>query len=80
LRSIRRIPNPKTRTGPLLKFSVDICCKMSSSEFMMLVTSPEPEYEAPTPEPVSLPENEDEEPRLPSPKHHFVHGMYIKIK
>ena len=52
---------------------------------------PEPEPEAPSPpppEPVSQPENEDEEPRLtrrevgerPSPKYHYINGMYIKIK
>ena len=51
--------------------------------------------EAP-PEPVPVPENEDEEPRLtrrevgemiqrtlsqrPSPKYHYINGMYIKIK
>ena len=37
---------------------------------------------------VSQPENEDEEPRLtrrevgerPSPKYHYINGMYIKIK
>ena len=35
----------------------------------------------PTLEHVSQPENEDEEPRLPSPKYRFVHGVgYIKIK
>jgi hypothetical protein len=40
------------------------------------------------PEPVSVSENEDEEPRLtrrevgerPSPKYHYINGMYIKIK
>ena len=31
-------------------------------------------------EPVSQPENEDEEPRSPSPKYHYINGMYIKIK
>ena len=55
---------------------------------------PEPEAEAeeppppPTLEHVSQPENEDEEPRLtrrevgerPSPKYHYINGMYIKIK
>ena len=55
---------------------------------------PEPETEAeeppppPTLEHVSQPENEDEEPRLtrrevgerPSPKYHYINGMYIKIK
>jgi len=32
------------------------------------------------PEPVSVSENEDEEPRLTRPKYHFINGMYIKIK
>ena len=40
------------------------------------------------PEPVPVSENEDEEPRLtrrevgerPSPKYHYINGMYIKIK
>jgi hypothetical protein len=53
---------------------------------------PEPEPEDPPPPPtlehVSQPENEDEEPRLtrrevgerPSPKYHYINGMYIKIK
>jgi hypothetical protein len=53
---------------------------------------PEPEPEEPPPPPtlenVSQPENEDEEPRLtrrevgerPSPKYHYINGMYIKIK
>ena len=53
---------------------------------------PEPEPEEPppppTPEPVPVSENEDEEPRLtrrevgerPSPKYHYINGMYIKIK
>ena len=53
---------------------------------------PEPKPEEPPPPPtlehVSQPENEDEEPRLtrrevgerPSPKYHYVNGMYIKIK
>ena len=55
---------------------------------------PEPELEPeeppppPTLEHVSQPENEDEEPRLtrrevgerPSPKYHYINGMYIKIK
>ena len=53
---------------------------------------PEPEPEEPPPHPtlehVSQPENEDEEPRLtrrevgerPSPKYHYINGMYIKIK
>jgi hypothetical protein len=48
---------------------------------------PEPEAE-PVPVEVSAPENEDEEPRLtrrevgerPSPKYHYINGMYIKIK
>jgi len=43
--------------------------------------------EAP-PEPVPVSENEDEDPRLtrrevgerPSPKYHYINGMYIKIK
>jgi len=47
----------------------------------------------PTLEPVSVSENEDKEPRLtrhevgemiqsqlPSPKYHYINGMYIKIK
>ena len=42
----------------------------------------------PTPEPVPVSENEAEEPRLtrrevgerPSPKYHYINGMYIKIK
>ena len=42
----------------------------------------------PPPEPVSVSENEAEEPRLtrrevgerPSPKYHYINGMYIKIK
>ena len=35
----------------------------------------------PTLEPVSVSENEDEEPRLTRPKYRFVHGVgYIKIK
>ena len=56
---------------------------------------PEPEDPPPPPtlEHVSQPENEDEEPRLtrrevgeiiqsqrPSPKYHYINGMYIKIK
>ena len=53
---------------------------------------PEPEPEEPPPHPtlehVSQPENEDEDPRLtrrevgerPSPKYHYINGMYIKIK
>ena len=53
---------------------------------------PEPEPEEPppppTPEPVPVSENEDEDPRLtrrevgerPSPKYHYINGMYIKIK
>ena len=54
---------------------------------------PEPEPEEPPPPPpsesvpveaplehVSQPENEDEEPRLTSPKYHYINGMYIKIK
>ena len=53
---------------------------------------PEPEPEEPPPPPthehVSQPENEDEDPRLtrrevgerPSPKYHYINGMYIKIK
>ena len=53
---------------------------------------PEPEPEdlppPPTLEHVSQPENEDEDPRLtrcevgerPSPKYHYINGMYIKIK
>jgi hypothetical protein len=55
---------------------------------------PEPETEAeeppppPTLEHVTQPENEAEEPRLtrrevgerPSPKYHYINGMYIKIK
>jgi len=57
---------------------------------------PEPEPELlpePPHEPVSQPENEDDEPRLtrrevgemiqsqrPSPKYHYINGMYIKIK
>jgi len=56
---------------------------------------PEPEPEEPPPpppppppEPVSVSENEAEEPRLtrrevgerPSPKYHYINGMYIKIK
>jgi hypothetical protein len=53
---------------------------------------PEPEPEEPppppTPEPVPVSENEAEEPRLtrrevgerPSPKYHYINGMYIKIK
>ena len=45
---------------------------------------PEPEPEDPPPPPtlehVSQPENEDEEPRSPSPKYHYINGMYIKIK
>ena len=56
------------------------------------VPHPEPEPEDPPPPPtlehVSQPENEDEEPRLtrrevgerPSPKYHYINGMYIKIK
>ena len=56
------------------------------------VPSPETEPEAPppppTPEPVPVSENEAEEPRLtrrevgerPSPKYHYINGMYIKIK
>ena len=56
-------------------------------------TAPEPvsEEEPPPPptlEHVSQPENEDEEPRLtrrevgerPTPKYHYINGMYIKIK
>jgi len=51
-------------------------------------TQPEPEPEEPPPPPVSVSENEDEEPRLtrrevderPSPKYHYINGMYIKIK
>ena len=55
-------------------------------------TQPETEPEDPPPPPtlehVSQPENEDEEPRLtrrevgerPSPKYHYINGMYIKIK
>ena len=42
----------------------------------------------PPPKEDSQPENEDEEPRLtrrevgerPSPKYHYINGMYIKIK
>jgi hypothetical protein len=35
----------------------------------------------PEPEPEPLSESEDEEPRLPSTKYRFVHGVgYIKIK
>ena len=56
---------------------------------------PEPEEPPPPPppEPVSVSENDDEEPRLtrrevgemiqsqrPSPKYHYINGMYIKIK
>ena len=55
---------------------------------------PEPELEPEEPHPpptlehVSQPENKDEEPRLtrrevgerPSPKYHYINGMYIKIK
>ena len=56
---------------------------------------PEPEEPLPPPthEHVSQPENEDEEPRLtrrevgemiqsqrPSPKYHYINGMFIKIK
>ena len=55
---------------------------------------PEPEAEPeeppppPTPEPVPVSENEAEDPRLtrrevgerPSPKYHYINGMYIKIK
>jgi hypothetical protein len=56
---------------------------------------PEPEEPPPPPtlEHVSQPENEDEEPLLtrcevgemiqpqrPSPKYHYINGMYIKIK
>ena len=55
---------------------------------------PEPEAEPeeppppPPPEPVPVSENEAEEPRLtrrevgerPSPKYHYINGMYIKIK
>ena len=53
---------------------------------------PEPGPEEPLPPPtlehVSQPENEDEDPRLtrrevgerPSPKYHYINGMYIKIK
>ena len=54
--------------------------------------APEPVSEEPppppTPEPVPVSENEAEEPRLtrrevgerPSPKYHYINGMYIKIK
>jgi hypothetical protein len=54
--------------------------------------TPEPVSDPPPPPPtlehVSQPENEDEEPRLtrcevgerPSPKYHYINGMYIKIK
>ena len=60
-----------------------------------LEPEPEPEDPPPPPtlEHVSQPENEDEEPRLtrrevgemiqsqrPSPKYHYINGMYIKIK
>ena len=45
---------------------------------------PESEPEAPPtppPEPEPLSESEDEEPRLPSPKYRYIHGVgYIKIK
>jgi hypothetical protein len=57
---------------------------------------PEEPLPPPTHEHVSQPENEDEEPRLtrrevgemiqrtmsqrPSPKYHYINGMYIKIK
>jgi hypothetical protein len=51
---------------------------------------PEPVLEEvpPPPKEDSQPENEDEEPRLtrrevgerPSPKYHYINGMYIKIK
>ena len=56
------------------------------------VPSREPVSDPPPPPPtlehVSQPENEDEEPRLtrrevgerPSPKYHYINGMYIKIK
>ena len=46
----------------------------------------EPEPVPPEPEPRSVledpaSESEDEEPRLPSPKNHYVHGVrYIKMK
>jgi len=57
-------------------------------------SEPEPEdVPPPPPKPVppkedSAPENEDEDPRLtrcevgerPSPKYHYINGMYIKIK
>ena len=40
---------------------------------------PEPEPVPPEDEPLS--ESEDEEPRLPSPKYRYIHGVgYIKIK
>jgi hypothetical protein len=86
--------------------------KKEDSEPEDVAPPPEPENEAPPPEPeavseeshpppptlehVSLPENEDEKPRLtrcevgemiqrtmsqhPSPKYHYINGMYIKIK
>jgi hypothetical protein len=65
-------------------------------EEVHLPPTPEPKAEhvpEPPPEPVSVSENEDEEPRLtrrevgemiqsqcPSPKYHYINGMYIKIK
>jgi hypothetical protein len=57
------------------------------------VPPPLPPPPPPPPEPVSVSENEDEEPLLtrcevgemiqpqrPSPKYHYINGMYIKIK
>ena len=70
--------------------------KEEDSEPEDVAPPPEPEDEAPPPEPeavseeshpptptpehVSQPENEDEEPRLTRPKYHYINGMYIKIK
>jgi hypothetical protein len=66
------------------------------SEEVHLPPPPEPEavpVPEPPPAPVSVSQNEDEEPRLtrrevgemiqsqpPSPKYHYINGMYIKIK
>ena len=72
---------------------INALAKKEDSEPEDVAPPPEPEAVSeeshpPTPEHVSQPENEDEEPRLtrrevgerPSPKYHYINGMYIKIK
>jgi hypothetical protein len=67
---------------------INALAKKEDSEPEDVAPPPEPEAVSeeshppppPTPEHVSQPENEAEEPRLTRPKYHYINGMYIKIK